>query len=144
MQYILENNDALKIYDKKLGFMSNEIYRNIVSLIEDYIYANSINKYNVNDIISYLSLKDGNNDKKQIIIDELAELSLNKKYVLPPYSEEIINELISTINIEREKARTIQAFKEGSKGKSQSEQALQAQNYLNKKRAMIEHLENKK
>ena len=84
------------------------------------------------------------NDKKQIIIDELAELSLNKKYVLPPYSEEIINELISTINIEREKARTIQAFKEGSKGKSQSEQALQAQNYLNKKRAMIEHLENKK
>ena len=144
MQYILENNDALKIYDKKLGFMSNEIYRNIVSLIEDYIYENSINKYNVNDIISYLSLKDGDNDKKQIIIDELAELSLNKKYVLPPYSEEIINELISTINIEREKARTIQAFKEGSKGKSQSEQALQAQNYINKKRAMIEHLENKK
>ena len=144
MQYILENNDALKIYDKKLGFMSNEIYRNIVSLIEDYIYENSINKYNVNDIISYLSLKDGDNDKKQIIIDELAELSLNKKYVLPPYSEEIINELISTINIEREKARTVQAFKEGSKGKSQSEQALQAQNYLNKKRAMIEHLENKK
>ena len=95
-------------------------------------------------IISYLSLKDGDNDKKQIIIDELAELSLNKKYVLPPYSEEIINELISTINIEREKARTVQAFKEGSKGKSQSEQALQAQNYLNKKRAMIEHLENKK
>ena len=52
--------------------------------------------------------------------------------------------ILFAINIEREKARTVQAFKEGSKGKSQSEQALQAQNYLNKKRAMIEHLENKK
>ena len=94
--------------------------------------------------MEYYRRKLTDNDKKQIIIDELTELSLNKKYVLPPYSDEIINELISTINIEREKARTVQAFKEGSKGKSQSEQALQAQNYINKKRAMIEHLENKK
>lgn len=144
MQYILENKEALDLYNLKLGFMSDETYGKIINCIEDFLIDNNNSDYSVDKLISYLSTQeDSKISDKNKLINELTSLSLEEKYKPSPYSKDSAIEIISTINQERENFRNKQALEDGMRGKSDLEKAEFVQNYLNKKKKQINNLNKK-
>ena len=137
MNYVLSSKEAYDLYEERLGYLTNKVYRDIISLLEEFIGSEEYNKnYDVSALIPFISSMEDSGAKinKEQIIDEITSLTLSKDNYFPPYSKEGFLQIIDTINIEREKERTRQAYKEGSRGKSPQEQAKQAQALLNKRK----------
>ncbi len=124
MKYILENKEALNLYNTNLGFMTNSIYLKIIDLIEDYIRENISGSYSPKDFINYLNVLDNwaSDENKKLISNEIINLT-NDSTKLAPYNEKSALNIIKTINDEREKKRQDQSYMDSIKGKSDVEKA---------------------
>lgn len=136
--YMLENKEAVKEYDLKLGFLVNDKYREIANLIEQYVANQQNNTYSVNDLINYISgyNEDFDDKKKDDIIDAITSISLND-YKTPPYSIDSFDDCVKVINEKKEWHRSYDAYNQGSLGKSEEEKAKQAKALLEKRRELI-------
>jgi DNA primase len=136
--YMLENKEAVKEYDLKLGYLVNDKYREIANLIEQYVENQQTNTYSVNDLINYISgySEDLDEKKKDEIIDVITSISLND-YKTPPYSIESFDDCVKVINEKKEWHRSYDAYNQGSIGKSEEEKAKQAKALLEKRRELI-------
>jgi hypothetical protein len=135
---MLENKEAVKEYDLKLGYLVNDKYREIANLIEQYVENQQTNTYSVNDLINYISgySEDLDEKKKDEIIDVITSISLND-YKTPPYSIESFDDCVKVINEKKEWHRSYDAYNQGSIGKSEEEKAKQAKALLEKRRELI-------
>lgn len=138
MRYILENKEAFNQYELKIGYLTDDVYRNIVNLIDEYLEKYVGENYSVKDLISFLNSSEDEKVLKNEMIDVMTTITLDKSWYCPPYTEQTFNELVSTINMERENTRNKQAYKDAIRGKDNEETAKHALNYLNKKSDMID------
>ena len=138
MRYILENKEAFNQYELKIGYLTNDVYRNIVNLVDEYLEKYVGENYSVKDLISFLNSSEDEKVLKNEMIDVMTTITLDKSWYCPPYTEQTFNELVSTINMERENTRNKQAYKDAIRGKDNEETAKHALNYLNKKSDMID------
>lgn len=134
IRYVLRYKEALSLYDNKLGYLCDEKYREIISYIEEYIASDNSKNYDAQSIISFISFCKG----KDSIINEITNISL-EDISSDPFSEERFDEIVKTINEERENSRGKQALTESSIGKSSSEQAAQAAAFFKKKKKGLEN-----
>ncbi len=145
MKYILENKEALNLYNSNLGFMTNSLYLKIIDLIEDYIRENISSSYSSKDFINYLNVLDnwGNSENKELINNEIIALT-NDDAQLVPYSEKSALNVIKTINEEREKKRRDQSYIDAIKGKSDIEKAQILEGRKNLQRQSLKNKSKKK
>lgn len=145
MKYILENKEALNLYNSNLGFMTNSLYLKIIDLIEDYIRENISSSYSSKDFINYLNVLDnwGSNENKELINNEIIALT-NDDAHLVPYSEKSALNIIKTINEEREKKRRDQSYIDAIKGKSDIEKAQILEGRKNLQRQSLKNKSKKK
>lgn len=145
MKYILENKEALNLYNSNLGFMTNSLYLKIIDLIEDYIRENISSSYSSKDFINYLNILDnwGSGENKELINNEIIALT-NDDAHLVPYSEKSALNIIKTINEEREKKRRDQSYIDAIKGKSDIEKAQILEGRKNLQRQSLKNKYKKK
>lgn len=145
MKYILENKEALNLYNSNLGFMTNSLYLKIIDLIEDYIRENISSNYSSKDFINYLNVLDdwGSSENKELINNEIIALT-NDDTHLVPYSEKSALNIIKTINDEREKKRRDQSYIDAIKGKSDIEKAQILEGRKNLQRQSLKNKSKKK
>ncbi len=121
--YMLENNEAFRIYQEKLGYIVDSSYKHIVAAIEEYmIQVGSTIDYNVNNLLNFISDDTFIIDNKDEIKSEISNISLENQ-LLPPYKEENVEELIDTIKLEKEKKQINTIATASIKGESAVQKA---------------------
>lgn len=144
IRYMLENKDAVKIYQERLGYFVEPSYRNIASTIEEFIvHQGDQTDYNVQNIVTYLSNDDCKINNKDKVIDDISGVLINT-YLLPPYSEEEMLGILETINVEKASRRLKQDLDASSKGASELEKAELAKAALVRKTSLIQDLDKKR
>jgi len=138
VRYMLENKEAVKQYDLKLGYLVNDEYREIANLIGEYIETINPNNYSVSTIIDYINgYNDGMDDAtKDKIIDSITTISMTE-FRYPPFSIQTFDDCVKIINDKKEWQRSYEAYSQGSIGKTEEEKAQQAKTLLDKRRDLI-------
>ena len=144
LRYMLENKDAVKIYQERLGYFVEPSYRNIASSIEEFIVHQGDTKdYDVQNIVNYLSDDSCNITNKNKVINDISGILIDTSS-FPPYSEEEMLGILDTINIEKAKNRVEQDLEASSKGQSDIEKAELAKAAFARKTNLIQDLDKKR
>lgn len=144
VRYMLENRDVVSKYDLKLGYFSTPIYREIANVIEEYLVHVHDNKdYNIKNLLAYLSSDDCKAKQKDNIASQISDIAIDN-FKVPPYSDEIFNDLVETINKERVENQAFDVYKNSSISKSELEKAEYAKACFNKLRSIIEEEDKKR
>ena len=146
VRYMLENKDAVEQYNLKLGYLINDDYRQIATLLEEYLNKfNDKEKYSTSNIINYINCykEDLNNEEKEKIINKISSISLDD-YMIPPYTIQTFDDCIHVINEEKEWQRSNEVYQQTSFGKSDSDKIQQAMALLEKRKELIKKKEGEK
>lgn len=144
LRYMLENKEAVKIYQERLGYFVEPSYRNIASSIEEFIVHQGDTKdYDVQNIVNYLSDDSCNITNKNKVINDISGILIDTSS-FPPYSEEEMLGILDTINIEKAKNRVEQDLEASSKGQSDIEKAELAKAAFARKTNLIQDLDKKR
>ena len=144
LKYMLENKEVVEKFELKLSYFITPEYKDIANLISDYILTiKEKSDYNVKSLISYLR----NNEVKLQNKDEMASNIINltlDTLKIPPYSDEIFNELVETIKNERHMMSCIEMYKNSTKNISELDKSQYAKACLNKMKNQIEETDKKR
>jgi DNA primase len=142
VRYMLDNKDAVKQYNLKLGYLVNDNYREIANLIEQYAELNIDENYSASSIINYVNgySEDIDDKAKEKVINEITSISLDD-YKIPPYSVETFDDCVHIINEKKEWQRSNEAYSQGSIGKTNDEKVQQAIALLEKRKELISQKE---
>ena len=146
VRYMLENKDAVEQYNLKLGYLINDDYRQIATLLEEYLNEfNGKEEYSTSNIINYINCykEDLNNEEKEKIINKISSISLDD-YMIPPYTIQTFDDCIHVINEEKEWQRSNEVYQQTSFGKSDSDKIQQAMALLEKRKELIKKKEGEK
>ena len=146
VRYMLENKDAVEQYNLKLGYLINDDYRQIATLLEEYLNEfNGKEEYSTSNIINYINCykEDLNNKEKEEIINKISSISLDD-YMIPPYTIQSFDDCIHVINEEKEWQRSNEVYQQTSFGKSNSDKIQQAMALLEKRKELIKKKEGEK
>ncbi len=146
VRYMLENKDAVEQYNLKLGYLINDDYRQIATLLEEYLNEfNGKEEYSTSNIINYINCykEDLNNEEKEKIINKISSISLDD-YIIPPYTIQTFDDCIHVINEEKEWQRSNEVYQQTSFGKSDSDKIQQAMALLEKRKELIKKKEGEK
>ena len=143
LRYMLENKEAVNLYNEKLGYLPTDSYREIATLIEEYSSKNAENNYSANDIIGFVDAlgEEDNIKNKDDIINTISDLSFDNNSNFPPYSKDAFVDCIYLINEKKEFRRSYQAYEENTIGKDEKDKAEQAKILLEKRKALLEKRE---
>lgn len=141
VRYMLENKEAISMYQHKLGFFSEPDYRQIATSIEEFMVHSGTEEYNANSLITYLSTDECQIQNKDKIRNDISSILIEDDNI-PPFSEENVNEIIETIKLEKSEKRIKQEFEISKEGKTDAEKAELAQLSIMKRKNLI--LENDK
>lgn len=146
VRYMIENKDAVERYNLKLGYLINDDYRQIATLLEEYLNEfNDTKEYSTSNIINYINCfkEDLNNEEKEDIINKISSISLDD-YMIPPYTIQTFDDCIRVINEEKEWQRSNEVYQQTSFGKSDSDKIQQALALLEKRKELIKKKEGEK
>lgn len=130
--YLLERRDAYDIYEKRLNFFIDVNYNKIASLIAEYLQTVPKNSdYEAKNIVNYISQDSCQVENKEALSKTISAAVMNSKN-LEPYSPELMDELINTINDEKSKMRANQEFEKEKIGKTDEEKAKMLKELANK------------
>ena len=142
LQYMLENDEAFKIYKEELGYFVNPTYKTIANLIEQYRQdLNESEEFDVQGMLTYLSSDKFVDRRKDDIIGTITSITLDS-YQIPPYSDKVFHELIETITTEKYSADIKRSYQNSKE--ENTDKAAQAKIYLIRKRETLEKKEKKK
>ena len=115
---MLNNPEAVVFYEHNIGGFYDEMYRAIANFIIEYV-MNSPN-YNPNDIIALIEQSESEN--KEELIEEITALCFENTH--PKHcTVELLNNLLESINEEKDKIFEQDTLEESLKGKSELEKA---------------------
>lgn len=144
IRYMLENKDAVKIYQERLGYFVEPSYRNIASTIEEFIvHQGDQCDYNVQNIVTYLSDENCKIANKDKVINDISGVLINT-YLMPPFSEEKMLGILEMINVEKASRRLKQDLDASTKVGSELEKAELAKAALVRKTNLIKDLDKKR
>ena len=139
LRYMLENKDAVKQYNVKLGYLINDDYRQIANLLEEYLNEfNDKDEYSTSNIINYINCykDDLSSEEKENIINKISSISLDD-YMIPPYTVQTFDDCIRVINEEKEWQRSNEVYQQTSFGKPTDDKIQQAVVLLEKRKELI-------
>ncbi len=143
IRYMLENEDAVKLYNEKLGYFVNDTYREIAALLEEYLNSSfKDTKYSSSSIINYINYykKEIGEKEKENIINNISSISMDN-FVIPPYSHKAFNDCVKVINEEKELRRINEVYVQSTIGKSNIDKAKEALALLEQKKALLKEKE---
>ena len=115
---MLNNPEAVVFYEHNIGGFYDEMYRAIANFIIEYV-MNSPN-YNPNDIIALIEQSESEN--KDELIEEITALCFENTH--PKHcTVELLNNLLESINEEKDKIFEQDTLEESLKGKTELEKA---------------------
>lgn len=115
---MLHNPEAVVFYEHNIDGFYDSIYRAIANFIIEYVISNP--NFDPNDIVAFISESELEN--KEELIDEITALCFENTH--PKHcSVELLNELLNSINEEKEKIFEEDTLEESLKDKSELEKA---------------------
>ncbi len=115
---MLNNSEAVVFYEHNVGGFYDEMYRAIANFIIEYVINNP--KFDPNDIIALIEQSDV--DNKDELIDEITALCFENTH--PKHcTVELLNNLLESINDEKERIFEQDTLEESLKGKTELEKA---------------------
>ena len=115
---MLNNSEAVVFYEHNVGGFYDEMYRAIANYIIEYVVNNP--KFDPNDIIALIEQSDSEN--KDELIEEITALCFENTH--PKHcTVELLNNLLESINEEKDKIFEQDTLEESLKGKSELEKA---------------------
>ncbi len=115
---MLNNPEAVIFYEHNIGGFYDEMYRAIANFIIEYVVNNP--KFNPNDIIALIEQSDSEN--KEELIEEITALCFENTHP-KNCSVELLNNLLESINEEKDRIFEQDTLEESLKGKSELEKA---------------------
>lgn len=115
---MLNNPEAVVFYEHNIGGFYDEMYRAIANFIIEYVVNHP--NFDPNDIIALIEQSDS--DNKDELIDEITTLCFENTH--PKHcSVELLNNLLDSINEEKDRIFEQDTLEESLKGKSDLEKA---------------------
>lgn len=115
---MLNNPEAVVFYEHNIGGFYDEMYRAIANFIIEYVINNP--NFNPNDIIALIEQSDSEN--KEELIEEITALCFENTH--PKHcTVELLNNLLESINEEKDKIFEQDTLEESLKGKTDLEKA---------------------
>ena len=115
---MLHNPEAVRFYEHNVSGFYDEIYRKIANFIIEYVLSHP--NFNPSDIIALI--EESEMDNKEELIDEITALCFENTH--PKHcSVELLNNLLESINNEKERIFEKDTLEESMKDKSALEQA---------------------
>ncbi len=115
---MLNNPEAVRFYERNLGGFYDEIYRAIANYILEYVATNP--NFDANDIIAIIENSDV--DNKEVLIDEITTLCFESTHPTT-CTVELLNDLLKSINKEKDRIFEEDMLEESLKDKSDLEKA---------------------
>jgi len=115
---MLGNKSAVAFYEQKIGGFYDEVYRAIANFLADY--ATNHEFFDVSDMIS--SLETSELENKEELINELSNLAFERNHP-NKCSDDLLNNLLQTINSEKERIFEEDTLRQSLEGKDPLEQA---------------------
>lgn len=125
---MLTNVVAIEFYEENLGFFYDEVYRQIANYLVEYAKQNP--DIDIIDIITLLEASDIEN--KQQLINELTAIAFEKNHATK-CTPELLNDLLESIELEKERIFEKDTLEQSMKGKSPIEQARILDDYNRRK-----------
>ncbi|MGM9873633.1 MAG: DNA primase [Bacilli bacterium] len=126
---MLKNPEAIQFYEKnEIGFY-DEIYRSIANFLVDYVKNHE--ELDVSGVISVI--EESEIENKNSLINSITEIYF-EKYHPQLCSEELLNDYLNTINVEKQKIFENDTLNQALKGKDPLDQARIISNF-NRRRA---------
>ena len=129
---MLNNPEAVEFYEERVGMFYDEVYRQVANYIVDYAKEN--NNLSVINIMTYLEANDAEN--KTELINELANISLEETHNTK-CSSELLENLLATINEEKDKIYEKDVLEQSLKNKDPLEKARIMAEYNRRKMKKI-------
>ena len=115
---MLNHRKAVEIYENVLGGFYDEVYRKVATFIVEY--TKSHDDIDVAQIIALIEESDLEN--REELIKELSSLIYEKKSH-PQYKDQLIDELIESIRLEKNRIFEADTLEQSLQGKSELEKA---------------------
>ena len=115
---MLNNPEAVRFYERNVGGFYDEIYRTIANYILEYVTSNP--NFDANDIIAII--ENGDVENKDALIDEITTLCFESTHPTT-CSVELLNNLLESINEEKDRIFEKDMLEESLKDKSDLEKA---------------------
>ena len=115
---MLNNPEAVRFYERNVGGFYDEVYRAIANFIVEYIASND--EFSANDIIAII--EDSDIENKDELIEEITALCFEGTHP-KKCTVELLNNLLESIKIEKEKIFEKDTLEESLKDKSDLEKA---------------------
>lgn len=125
---MINHPEAVAFYEEKIGLFYDETYRHLANFIVDY--SSRHNNYDSIDIVS--SLENSGLDNKDELVKEFSSLYLEKTHP-QECNEELLSNLLDSINNEKEKIYEQDTLAMSLEGKSELEQARIVAEYNRRK-----------
>lgn len=115
---MLHNKEAVDFYEKNVDGFYDDIYRQIANYLIEY--GQHENNFSVADLITMIETSDCKNKEK--IINEISNLELEENHI-KQCDEKLLNNLLDSINTEKNKVFENDLLENSLKGKDPLEQA---------------------
>ena len=133
---MMNNPQAVTFYEDKIGSFYDEVYRQVANYIVDYVKSNG--ELSAFNLLSSLETSDLNN--KDEMINELANLSFEKHN--DKCSQELLDNLLSSIEDEKDKIFQKDVLTQSLEGKDPLEKARIMAEYNRRKMKKLKQKEN--
>jgi len=125
---MLNNEDAVIFYEKEIGAFYDDIYRQIATYLIDYH-----EKYHSLDVAGLITLIENSDlENKNNILDDLMNIT-DEDFHPKKCSEELLANLLETINDEKNRINDKDALEDSLKGKDELEKARIISDYNRRK-----------